>query len=292
MRSRLGLAIHYWIPQPLRRRLLFLRYHGRWGNFKSPRTFSEKVNWRILNDRRPGLAWTCDKLAIKERAAELGIRCPKTYWQGEHISTLAGVALPERWVLKPNHRSSLVYFGHGEPDIEHLVRLTSGWTDETQSKLVGEWAYSQARPLLLVEEELEPTGALYEYKFFVMNGRAEFIQVDFDRFGHHRRNMYTRHWDPFDSQFQCAIGEYGPPPERLPDMIAAAEQVAGDLDFLRVDLYYVGGEIYLGEVAAYPGSGLVRHRPYSSNIEIGSRWQLPSIRTDELGGNRISINQR
>jgi len=30
-------------------------------------------------------------------------------------------------------------------------------------------------------------------------------------------------------------------------MLSAAERVAGDLDFLRVDLYYVDEEIYLGE---------------------------------------------
>jgi hypothetical protein len=255
---------------------MFLRNHGRWGNFKNPRTFSEKVNWRILNDRRAELAWTGDKLEMKERAAAVGVRSPETYWQGEHVSTLAGVALPDHWVLKPNHRSSLIHFGEGDPDIEQLDRLTIGWTDETQSKVLGEWAYSQARPLLLVEEQLEPGGTPLDYKVFVMGGRAEIIQVDVDRFGDHRRNVYTTTWEPVETQYLHPRGDPVPAPPKLAEMVSAAERIAGDLDFLRVDLYNMAGEIYLGEVAAYPGSGLERHRPYAYDVLLGSRWRLPS----------------
>ncbi len=270
-------TVRSWIPLRQKRQLLFLRNHRRWGNFNNPRTFSEKVNWRILNDRRPELAWTGDKLDMKERAAAAGVRSPETYWQGEDVSTLAGVTLPDHWVLKPNHRSSLVHFGGGRPDIDHLQSLTVGWMDETQSKVLGEWAYSQARPLLLVEEQLEPGGTLYEYKFFVMNGTAVIVQVDVDRFGDHRRNVYTPEWEPFDTRFQWPMGDDVPPPPKLAEMVSAAEHIAGDLDFLRVDLYYIGAVIYFGEVAAYPGSGLVRHHPYSSNVRLGDLWDLPVL---------------
>ncbi len=279
---RVNGTVRSWIPPRQRRRLLFLRNHGRWGNFKEPRTFSEKVNWRILNDRRPELAWTGDKLEMKARAAAVGVRSPETYWHGESLRTLAEVSLPAHWVLKPNHRSSLVHFGQGDPDIEHLHRLTAGWTEETQSKVLGEWAYSQARPLLLVEEQLEPDRTLFEYKFFVMDGRAEIIQVDVDRFGDHRRNVYTPQWEAFDTRFQWPVGDHVAPPAKLPEMVSAAEHIAGDLDFLRVDLYFVDNVVYFGEVAAYPGSGLVRHRPYSSNVQLGSRWRLPNLHGSDL----------
>ncbi len=284
VRSELGRTIQMRLPQRYKRRLLFVRSHGRWGHFNRPRTFSEKVNWRILNDRRMELTWTCDKLATKSRASKAGIKTPRTLWEGVSISTLHDIALPDHWVLKPNHRSSLVYFGTGEPDIDHLQKLTSGWIEEPLSKQLGEWAYSYARRLLFVEEQLEPTGRLLEYKFFVMNGRAEIVQVDLDRFGIHRRNVYTRDWVPFDTQYQCPKGDDVPPPDRLAEMLSAAECVASDLDFLRVDLYYVNGEIYLGEVSPYPGSGLVRHRPYSSNLYLGSLWQLPEIKASNKPG--------
>ena len=176
------------------------------GNFNDPRTFSEKVNWRILNDRRPELAWTGDKLEMKERAAALGVESPETYWQGEDVSTLAGVDLPGPLGSQAEPPVFAGPLRQGEPDIDQLGR--SRWVmDETQSKVLGEWAYSQARPLLLVEEQFEPGGTLFEYKFFVMNGTAVIIQVDVDRFGDHRRNVYTPGWEPFDTRFQWPMGD-------------------------------------------------------------------------------------
>ena len=196
--------------------------------------------------------------------------------QGEDVSTLAGVTLPDHWVLKPNHRSSLVHFGGGRPDIDHLQSLTVGWMDETQSKVLGEMAYSQAVRSSWWRSIFN-RGTLYEYKFFVMNGTAVIVQVDVDRFGDHRRNVYTPEWEPFDTRFQWPMGDDVPPPPKLAEMVSAAEHIAGDLDFLRVDLYYIGAVIYFGEVAAYPGSGLVRHHPYSSNVRLGDLWDLPVL---------------
>ena len=62
-------SIVYRLPVGLERRLLFTYYNRRLPRFGRPVTFSDKVNWRILNDRRPVLEWTCDKLAMKEYAA-------------------------------------------------------------------------------------------------------------------------------------------------------------------------------------------------------------------------------
>ena len=139
---RVNRTVRSWIPPRQRRQLLFLRNHGRWGNFKEPRTFSEKVNWRILNDRRPELAWTGDKLEMKAQARGSRRQEPRDLLVWGESGHVAEVTLPAHWVLKPNHRSSLVCFGQGDPDIEQLHRRTVGWTEETQSKVLGEWAYS------------------------------------------------------------------------------------------------------------------------------------------------------
>ncbi|MFM8997823.1 MAG: hypothetical protein ACKOJD_06900, partial [Candidatus Limnocylindrus sp.] len=56
------------LPLSLRRHLLYLRTYGRWGNFSHPKRMSEKLHWRAINDRRPILAFSQDKLAVKEFA--------------------------------------------------------------------------------------------------------------------------------------------------------------------------------------------------------------------------------
>ncbi len=59
------------LPLPARRRYLYLAGHRRLPRLRNPRTFTEKISWRILHDRRPTLAWTCDKLAMKDYARAL-----------------------------------------------------------------------------------------------------------------------------------------------------------------------------------------------------------------------------
>lgn len=202
-RARLGPAVMRVVQRlPLRtkRHVLFAIFQHRWGNFDDPRSFSEKVNWRMLHDRRPDLAWTCDKLEMKARAAAVGVHSPDTYWQGVDVAGLAEVRLPPQWVLKPNHRTGLIYFGKGDPDVGDLRRVTAGWLDERQADGMGEWAYSQARALLLVEEQLEPTGTPIDYKFFVTSGLVQVLTLDLDRFGDHRRVFYTPDWQLVDAQ--------------------------------------------------------------------------------------------
>src|SRR4051812_1976005 len=85
------------LPVPVRRALRFRQSHGRLPPLRGPRTFNEKVNWRIVHDRRPILAWTCDKLAMKEHARRIapGLVCiPETLWFGSDIAELADVDLP------------------------------------------------------------------------------------------------------------------------------------------------------------------------------------------------------
>src|SRR5258707_478012 len=112
------LSAIYKLPTGASRRALFASTHRRMPHFRKPLTFSDKVNWRILNDRRPLLEWTCDKLAMKEHARHVpGLHIPDTLWAGTDLRELTSARLPEHWILKPDHRTGLVYFGHGQARI-------------------------------------------------------------------------------------------------------------------------------------------------------------------------------
>ena len=134
---RLADLRYRWVHAPLNRlsprlhrRVRYLLIHGRPLRLRRPRAFTEKVNWRCLHDRREVLVATCDKLAMKQWAAERGgpdLRIPRTLWSGTDLGELADVDLPDRWVLKPNHRSGLVLFGAGPADVPALRAATRGW---------------------------------------------------------------------------------------------------------------------------------------------------------------------
>ena len=272
------------LPAQSSRRALFIYFNRRRPDFRNPGTFNEKVNWRILNDRRPLLEWTCDKLAMKEHLhAVPGLRLPQTLWAGANVRELADVELPEYWVLKPNHRSGLIFFGHGRPDVSSLATITRDWL-RPQSEDRHEWAYSKARPLLLAEELLGTPGSPpSDYKFFVFAGQVAAVQVDTDRHVSHRRRLYRPDWSPLEVSYgNYPLAPAEPPPANLEEMLAIASEIGHPFDFIRVDLYSVDSSTVFGEVTPYACGGLDRFVPASFDAELGAMWQLPRIGPEPL----------
>lgn len=268
------------LPLAARRRVLFVLNNVRLPHFSNPVSFNDKINWRILNDRRPPLEWTCDKIAMKERASGVpDLQVPRTLWIGTDVRTLACAELPDHWVLKPNHSSGPVYFGAGQPDIAQLEKRTDGWLGGSHYDELGEWAYSRARPLLLAEEFIGTPGSPpADYKFFVFDGEVAVIQVQVGRFSTHQKRLYRPDWSPLDVRYgPYPLAPVEPPPARLDRMLAIAEELGSEFDFIRIDLYNISGNIFFGEFTPYAGSGLLRFRPASFDLDLGRRWRLPDL---------------
>jgi hypothetical protein len=268
-------AVLFRLPLPVKRAVLFREAHGRWPG-RPPRTFIDKVNWRVVHDRRPLIGQLGDKLAMKSYAASRcpDLRVPAVLWSGTDVATFAAADPPEKWVLKPNHGTMRVHVGSRGPDVAELRRITAGWLDEPLFRTRGEWVYSQARRVLLAEEFLGSGEPPVDHKFLVFGGRVALVQVDTGRFGDHRRRLYRPDWTPIDVSEEVAPGPVTGPPELLPRMLEVAAVLGAEFDFVRVDLYAVGGEVWFSELTPYPGGGLDRFDP-ALDSSLGSLWQLP-----------------
>lgn len=268
----------YKLPIGARRRALFISFNRRLPHFGNPSTFNDKVNWRIINDRRPLLEWTCDKVAMKERAKGVqGLHIPRTFWAGTNLRELESIKLPKYWVFKPNHRSGLVHFGNGRPKIAELSATAATWLHSWSWTELGEWAYSKARSMLLVEETVGiPGSPPSDYKFFVFDGKVAAIQVDVGRHEGHQRRIYLPDWSPLEViSGPHELAPLEPAPVNLDRMLAIAEKLGTEFDFMRVDLYNIDGRVFFGEYSPYPGSGLDRFIPASFDMELGAKWSLP-----------------
>jgi hypothetical protein len=208
------------------------------------------------------------------------VRIPRTLWSGTDVTELENINLPEHWVLKPNHRSGLVFFGHGQPDISVLQKVVQSWLRPVEGADLHEWAYLKSRPLLLAEEFLGATGSPpSDYKFYVFAGKVAAIEVHTDRFANHRLRWYLPDWTPLEvtyGSFQLSPAE-PTPPGNFEKMIAIASDLGRSFDFIRVDLYSVDGEVFFGELTPYPASGLERFVPASFDNELGTKWELPTL---------------
>lgn len=270
------------LPVRLMRHVLYLMMIRRPGNFTEPRTFNEKVNWRIFNDRRDRIVRACDKMWMKEMAREAypgaDLRIPATYWSGTDLRDAPDLATLPPWVLKPNHSSGHALFGP-EPrtDVAALREQTEIWFSETPLEL-GEWGYSKARPQLLIEERIPtPDGRPpVDYKFFVFDGRIELIQVNRGRFGSHQTATFLdTDWRRLPVRWRIQPVADEQRPAELDKMMEIASALGADWDFIRIDLYAVDGEVWFGEYTPYPGSGLLRYKPMTFDLEQGQQWELP-----------------
>ncbi len=274
------------LPLYWRRQYLFAAAMFRPGNFTDPKTFSEKINWRIINDRRPQLVRACDKLEMKAMARERvsdpnRLRVPETWWTGTDVDDIPEELLAREAILKPNDGSGDVVFLPASR--EDLREKTKGWLTGEQSDRLGEWGYSKAQHVMLIEEKIPFDDDLPDYKFKVFDGKPLVLEVHTGRFSGHRCTYFDQDFKQFDVEttYLPASPDVARP-EHLDEMFAMAAELGQGWDFIRVDFYVADGQVWFGEFSPYPGGGVSRFAPNSFDEWMGSEWPLPSL--DEVRG--------
>jgi len=268
----------------------FARRVGHPPQLDPPRTLNEKVTWRKLHVRDPLYAVISDKVALRGHlAAVLGAGRAAPL-----LTDLLGVSdrPTAEWLsgfgtdiaIKANHASGWnLFVREGEtPDWETLARIARHWLRRRYGVRKQEWAYSQMRPRILVERLLTfPDGRLADdLKFWVFGGICRVQQIEHDRFGTPAQGIYDRDWKQFPLRLRADAGVAAPvpPPARLEELRALAEEIAAGHDYLRVDFLMTESRFALNELTIYRGSGMNRFVPDHYDREFGDLWTLGGLR--------------
>lgn len=284
VKRRLRLLFYYsssLLPIAHRRRLIYFRAYRRLPDLRNPVTFSEKINWRIVNDRREMLKFTCDKQQMKRYVHSLAVdvKVPRTIWAGTDLRDAPSVRSDARWILKPNHSSGRVLVGQGPISDKVIAEVDPRvWLSDFNSRVLGEWAYSFADRQFLLEELIgDGRTDLPDYKFYVFDGVVKLVHVDTERATRPKRRMYTRDWSPLPYHNSVPLGPVERAPDNLARMIEIAEHIGQGFDFIRVDLYDHSSGIWFGEVTPYPAGGAKPYTPSVFDVDLGSCWVLPKL---------------
>ena len=131
-----------------------------------------------------------------------------------------------------------------------------------------EWgAFNIKERGIMVEEFLtgDDGGAPVDIKFHCFGGKVGYIQVESGRFGTEiMQNIHlpdgslintlsdSTKWfnDTSIGNLRTHLGE-----EKIAKMIEISEQLSHEMDYIRVDLFLIGEEVYFGEYTNYPRSG-------------------------------------
>ncbi len=235
-------------------------------NLENPQTYSDKIQWLKLYNRRPEYSRMVDKYAVKQYVADL---------VGEEfvIPTL-GVwdrpedidfdSLPDQFVLKTTHGGGgtgvVVCRDKASFDRKSAIKKLKSSLRRDIYPLYKEWPYKNVRKRIIAEQYMEDeNGELPDYKFSCFDGTADCVMLCLDRFsGETKFYFFDQDWKLMRLNKRGKAAPEGftlPKPEKMDEMFALASRLSEGIPLLRVDLYCVRNRIYFGEFTFFPASG-------------------------------------
>lgn len=290
IRDFLVLKVFKYVPDRLWVEFKYFTHFGKRVNLKNPKTFNEKLQWLKLFYQVDEHTRMVDKYEMKKYVAEkIG---------EEHIIPVLGIwerveeinfnSLPNQFVLKTTHDCGGIVICPDKKllDIEAAKKKLRVALKTNYYLRYREWPYKNVKPRILAEQYMtdESDTELKDYKIFNFNGEPYCIQVDFDRFNGHKKNMYTIDWELMDISFnypshpEIEINK----PVNLDEMLELSRKLAVGEPYVRVDFYSVNGNAYVGEITFFPASGYGKFTPEKMDKEFGDMIHLPAKKV--IGG--------
>ena len=260
---------------------------GRELNLEDPKTYTEKLQWLKLFDRKPIYTSMVDKHEAKEYVAQrIG---------SEYIIPTLGVwdsfdeidfdSLPDQFVLKCTHDSGglVIVKDKSKLDLD-AARVKINKSLKRNYYLHGrEWPYKNVKPRILAETYMEDpeTAELRDYKFFCFNGEVKALFVATERY---KAGEETK-FDFFDAEYNHLPFTNGHPnaevlpekPKTFEKMKELAAELSVGIPHLRVDFYEVDGKIYFGELTFSHWSGMMPFDPEEWDRTFGDWIDLSIV---------------
>ena len=274
------------LPDKLYLQILYLKHFHRLIDFQNPISFNEKIQWLKIHDRNPLYTTLVDKLKMKEYLREVLVKdyTVPTLAVWDSPDKIDFNLLPNQFVLKWNHDSGSIVICKDKSTfdtagalkkLQHGAKFNGYWYGR-------EWPYKNVPQRVFAEPYIEDkeTHELRDYKLFCFNGEVRLLLIASDRQtpGEETKfdfyDMHLKHLDIVNQHPNA----YNPPqpPKSFPLMKRLAEKLSKGFIHLRVDFYEVNGEVYIGELTLYHGSGLMTFSPNHWYSILGSWIELPN----------------
>ncbi len=251
-------------------------------NLETPETFTEKIQWMKFNQSTEIKGLLSDKYEAPKYAAEKypDIKIIPQLGVWDKAEDIDFDKLPAQFVLKCNHGSAMniIVKDKSKLNISKTRKKLNDWLKVDFDMVNGMYEnhYKFINRKIIAETYIEePDGNLHDYKFHCFGGEPKFIEFIGDRLSNTHTihsSIYTADWKKTnisfndDTPYECDFAV----PEKLPQMLELAKQMAKDFNYVRVDFYYIQNEIYFGELTFTPDSGMIKFNPEKTDKEWGN----------------------
>ncbi len=269
--------------------LKFYKTFGRFPSWENPQTFSEKLQWLKIYDRKPEYTMMVDKYAVKKYVADI--------IGEEYVIPTLGVwekpedidwdSLPNQFVLKTTHGGGndgvVICQDKRKFDKKMAMEKLNENLKTDLYKIWREWPYKDVTKRVLAEEYIEPRPDIMDlpdYKFFCFDGKVKGLFVATER----QKVGAEVKFDFFDADFNHLPFRQGhdhaaitpAKPENFDLMKKAAELLSKGYPHMRVDFYDIGNKVLFGELTLYHFSGMMPFEPTHWDKVFGDMLTLPS----------------
>lgn len=267
-----------WIPDDLYLKLVFFSKIGKKLDLNNPKTFNEKLQWLKLNDRNNQYINLVDKYEVR-KYIEKNIG-------SQYLIPLIGVynsfddinfdILPDSFVLKCTHDSGGVIVCKNKKNFnkEKAKKSINKWMKRNYFYGGREWPYKNINPRIICEKYMvDDSGIeLKDYKIMCFNGEPKVIQYHCDRFIKHRQYHYDIEGNllPFNNQGYSNEGAPKLDMDIINKMLPLSRKLSEKIKHVRVDFYFINGQVYFGELTFYDASGFEPIVPEEYDYILGS----------------------
>lgn len=271
------------IPDKLWIQLKYFQWFKKFPDLKNPKTFNEKLQWLKLYDRNPDHIKMVDKYEAKLILADLigEEYIIPTYGVWNSFDEIDFDSLPDSFVLKTTHDcgGTVICKDKATFDKDAARKFLNKHLNTNYYLAYREWPYKHVKPRILAEAFMvdESGTELKDYKILNCDGEPYCIQVDFDRFVSHKKNLYDKDWNLLDFSFNYPSHPKIeiPRPDNLEEMLTLARKLAKNEAFVRTDFYSINGKTYVGEITYFPASGYGKFVPEEYDLILGNQITLP-----------------
>ena len=233
-------------------------------NLENPQNIVDRINWYKIYDKDPRKVKWSDKIYAMRNLKDMGLSdiiIPPVFYTYDYLARETYLSLPEgKYIIKCNHGSgwNIRFERKKLKDAIYIFDKIKEWISLNYAYVTGyEWQYEQITPGIIIQPDY---GQLKDWMFWCENGEIKYVQTA-RKLGKNLEEFFT---------FTDADGNKpdGVEPMRfymlesekviLEKMKPIAKTLASDFKFVRVDLYYINGQVKFGELTFSPCSGRLK----------------------------------
>lgn len=273
-----------WLPDKAYLSIMYRASFKKKINWKSPKTFNEKLQWLKIYNRNPAYSLMVDKYDSKKLVSSLigeAYVIPTIGGPWNSFDEIDFDVLPEQFVIKTTHDCGgvLVCKDKSILDKSFASAFFQKHLQRNYYFHCREWPYKHVVPRIFVEKYVSDrvNAVLPVYKIFCFQGEPKIIQAILnDKKKNETVDYFDIHWNRLNIKQGFPNSEKIPAcPQKLEEMLHIAEVLSKGHTFIRIDLYEADDSILFSEYTFYSDAGFASFEPSEWDDILGSWIKLP-----------------